>query len=113
MKFVPYQLLDGRPSLVVDGSPAPGTVLNVTHWPGYPPPAGIEGDLSAQMAFRLLERPDLVPGEAEAVSLLRRLDEARRRPDPEVARARQRLVASGGAAPIGGIAREVAGATST
>ena len=68
MKFVPYQLLDGRPSVVVDGSPAPGTVLTVTHWPGYPPPAGIEDDLSAQMAFRLLERPDLVPGEVQAVS---------------------------------------------
>jgi len=68
MKFVPYHLLDGRPSVVVDGSPAPGTVLTVTHWPGYPPPAGIEDDLSAQMAFRLLERPDLVPDEAEAVS---------------------------------------------
>lgn len=68
MKFVPYHLLDGRPSVVVDGSPAPGTVLTVTHWPGYPPPAGIEDDLSAQMAFRLLERPDLVPAEAEAVS---------------------------------------------
>jgi hypothetical protein len=68
MKFVPYHLLDGRPSVVVDGSPAPGAVLTVTHWPGYPPPAGIEDDLSAQMAFHLLERPDLVPGEAEAVS---------------------------------------------
>jgi hypothetical protein len=54
--------------VILDGSPAPGTVLTVTHWPGYPPPAGIEDDLSAQMAFRLLERPDLVPGEAEAVS---------------------------------------------
>jgi Family of unknown function (DUF6687) len=68
MKFVPYQLLDGRPSVIMDGSPAPGTVLTVTHWPGYPPPAGIEDDLSAQMAFRLLKRPDLVPDEAEAVS---------------------------------------------
>jgi hypothetical protein len=68
VKFVPYHLLDGRPSVVLDGSPAPGTVLTVTHWPGYPPPAGIEDDLSAQMAFRLLERPDLVPDEAEAVS---------------------------------------------
>jgi hypothetical protein len=68
MKFVPYHLLDGRPSVVVDGSPAPGSVLTVTHWPGYPPPAGIEDDLSAQMAFHLLERADLVPGEAQAVS---------------------------------------------
>jgi hypothetical protein len=68
VRYVPYHLLDGRPSVVVDGSPAPGTVLTVTHWPGYPPPAGIEDDLSAQMAFRLLARPDLVPDEAEAVS---------------------------------------------
>jgi hypothetical protein len=68
MKFVPYHLLDGRPSVILDGSPAPGTVLTVTHWPGYPPPAGVEDDLSAQMAFRLLDRPDLLAGGAEAVS---------------------------------------------
>jgi hypothetical protein len=68
MKFVPYHHLDGRPSVILDGSPAPGTTLTVTHWPGYPPPAGVAADLSAQMAFRLLERPDLVPDEAEAVS---------------------------------------------
>jgi hypothetical protein len=68
LKFVPYHRLDGRPSVVVDGSPAPGTLLTVTHWPGFPPPAGIADDLSAQMAFHLLERPDLVPGEVEAVS---------------------------------------------
>src|SRR5215213_6612701 len=67
-EFIPYDLLDGRPNVVVDGSPAPGTVLTVTHWPGYLPPAGIADDLSAQMAFRLLERPDLMPSEAEAVS---------------------------------------------
>lgn len=68
MKFVPYHQLDGRPSVILDGSPAPGTVLTVTHWPGYPPPAGVAADLSAQMAFRLLDRPDLVPAEAEAAS---------------------------------------------
>jgi len=68
LTFVPHHLLAGAPSVVVDGSPAPGTVLTVTHWPGYPPPAGIEDDLSAQMAFRLLGRPDLVPDEAELVS---------------------------------------------
>jgi hypothetical protein len=68
MKFVPYHHLDGRPSVILDGSPAPGTTLTVTHWPGYPPPAGVAADLSAQMAFRLLERPDLVPDQAEAVS---------------------------------------------
>jgi hypothetical protein len=68
VKFVPYHLLDGRPSVILDGSPAPGTVLTVTHWPGYPPPAGVRDDLSAQMAFRLLERPDLLPAGVEAAS---------------------------------------------
>jgi hypothetical protein len=68
MEYVPYHLLEERPSVVLDGSPAPGTVLTVTHWPGYPPPAGVADDLSAQMAFRLLSRPDLVPAGAEAVS---------------------------------------------
>lgn len=68
LTFAPHHRLEGRPSIVVDGSPAPGTVLTVTHWPGYPPPAGIEDDLSAQMAFRLLDRPDLVPPGTEAVS---------------------------------------------
>jgi len=34
--FVPYHLLDGRPSLIVDGSPAPGTVLNAKIWRGVP-----------------------------------------------------------------------------
>src|SRR5262245_21555464 len=68
MKFVPYHLLEERPSVILDGSPAPGTLLTVTHWPGYPPPAGVADDLSAQMAFRLLDRPDLLPEAAEAVS---------------------------------------------
>ena len=68
MRFVPYHRLDGRPHVVVDGSPTEGTALTVTHWPGYPPPAGIEADLSAQMAFRLLERPDLVPAGVDVVS---------------------------------------------
>ncbi|HEY8545657.1 MAG TPA: DUF6687 family protein [Acidimicrobiales bacterium] len=68
LRFVPHHRLDGVPNVVVDGSPVPGTVLTVTHWPGYPPPPGIEDDLSAQMAFRLLERPDLVPPGVEVVT---------------------------------------------
>jgi hypothetical protein len=61
--FEPYHLLDGRPHIVLDGSPTDGTVLSVTHWPGYPAPEAIAADLSAQMAFRLLDHPDLIaPG---------------------------------------------------
>jgi hypothetical protein len=55
LRYVPYHLLDGRPNVVVDGSPTRGTVLTLTHWPGYPAPAGLARDLSAQMAFAYLD----------------------------------------------------------
>ena len=68
MRFEPYDDLGGRPNLILDGSPTAGTVLTVTHWPGHPPPEEVAADLSAQMAFRLLERPDARPDGVELVS---------------------------------------------
>lgn len=62
MRFVPYHQLDGRPNVIVDGSPTDGTVLTVTHWPGYPPPEMVAADTSGEMAFRLLEHPELFSG---------------------------------------------------
>jgi hypothetical protein len=67
VEYVPYEQLDGRPNVIVDGSPTEGTVLTVTHWPGYPPPEPLCADLSAQMAFQLLEHQELLAG-AELVS---------------------------------------------
>lgn len=67
MKYAPYHELDGQPNVILDGSPTDGTVLTVTHWPGYPPPPEVAADLSAQMAFRLLDHLDLAGG-AELVS---------------------------------------------
>jgi len=67
MRFAPYDQLAGRPNVIVDGSPTDGTVLTVTHWPGYPPPEVLADDLSAQMAFRLLDHLELAGG-AELVS---------------------------------------------
>jgi hypothetical protein len=67
MRFVPYHELAGRPNIVLDGSPTDGTVLCVTHWPGYPPPEELAEDLSAQMAYRLLDHAELTAG-AELVS---------------------------------------------
>ena len=64
MRFLPYHELDGRPNVIVDGSPTDGTVLTVTHWPGYPPPPEVVADTSAEMAFRLLEHPELMHGAA-------------------------------------------------
>jgi hypothetical protein len=48
--------------VVVDGSPAPGTVLCLSHWPGIGSPAPFAADLSAEMAFAYLDAFDLHPG---------------------------------------------------
>jgi len=66
-RFHPYHLLQGRPNVIVDGSPTEGTRLCLSHWPRIPVPAGYEADLSAQMAFRYLEHLDL-HGDATVVS---------------------------------------------
>jgi hypothetical protein len=66
--FEPYHRLDGRPHVVVDGSPTVGTTLTLTHWPGFPAPPGTEADLSAQMAFRYLRLPESRHGDAALVS---------------------------------------------
>jgi hypothetical protein len=52
---------------VVDGSPAPGTVLCLSHWPGIGSPPEFAADLSADMAFRYLGSFDR-HGSARAVS---------------------------------------------
>lgn len=67
LRFVPYPLLGDTPNVVVDGSPAPSTRLTLSHWPGSPTPDDLIDDLSAQIAFRALDRPGLFDG-IEAVS---------------------------------------------
>lgn len=63
-RYVPYTDLAGTPNVIVDGSTADGTVLTLSHWPHTPVPAGLEADLSAEMAFTFLARPDLHDGTA-------------------------------------------------
>ena len=46
-----------EPNVVVDGSPNDGTVLTLTHWPGFQQPDGYHFDLSAEMAFHYLDEP--------------------------------------------------------
>ncbi len=67
LRFVPYSELGGRPNVIVDGSAAEGTVLTLSHWPHSIVPAGLEADLSAEIAFAYLDCFDL-HGEAEIVS---------------------------------------------
>ncbi|MHB1785436.1 MAG: DUF6687 family protein [Acidimicrobiales bacterium] len=67
LSFESCHRLDGQPSVVVDGSPAEGTVLTLSHWLNTPCPPGLEADLSAQMAFSYLGHPNL-HGDARVVS---------------------------------------------
>jgi hypothetical protein len=65
MRYVAYHLLAGMPNIVVDGYGTDGTLLTLSHWPGSGTPAALRDDLSTQIAFRYLERPDMaVPAEA-------------------------------------------------
>jgi hypothetical protein len=56
-RFCGYAASTDDPNVVVDGSPNEGTVLTLTHWPGYPQPEGFQFDLSAAMAFHHLDAP--------------------------------------------------------
>jgi hypothetical protein len=56
-RFGGYAASAGEPNVVVDGSPNEGTVLTLTHWPGFPQPEGFHFDLSAEMAFHHLDAP--------------------------------------------------------
>jgi hypothetical protein len=67
LHYVPYHQMGGSPNVIVDGSPAEGTVLSLSHWPNLPAPPGLEADLSAEMAMAYLDRFDL-HGPAQIVS---------------------------------------------
>jgi hypothetical protein len=62
LRFVPYDDLGDTPNVVVDGAAAPSTRLTLSHWPGSPTPVEVQADLSAQIAFLALDRPDRFDG---------------------------------------------------
>jgi hypothetical protein len=65
LRYAPYgDLGPDVPSVVVDGSPAPGTVLCLSHWPGIGSPPEFAADLSAEMAFAYLDSFDRHGGAA-------------------------------------------------
>lgn len=67
MEYVAWDDLAGRPNIIVDGYPAAGTVLALSHWRGSGCPEELADDLSTQIAFRYLDRPDMAV-DADAVS---------------------------------------------
>lgn len=69
MRYVEYEVSADEPNVVIDGSPNSGTVLCITHWPGLPcPEPSLRDDLSAQMAFRYVDRGMDLHGEADVVT---------------------------------------------
>ncbi len=69
LRYVPAGLLAGRPHVIVDGAPRPGTVCALSHWPGTPTPEELWHDVSAGIVLGALERPDLLPGDVEVASV--------------------------------------------
>lgn len=51
LRYEPYFALGGRPHVLVDGAPASGTVLTLSHWPGTPTPGSLRADLSVESAL--------------------------------------------------------------
>ena len=68
LPYLPVEELDGRPHVIVDGSPRSGTVLTLSHWPQSPTPVGLARDLSAEIVFAFLRasRAGDGPGTAQA-----------------------------------------------
>lgn len=58
MRYVPWDALRGRPNVIVDGPATDGTVLTLSHWRGSGTPEQLADDLSTQIVFRALDRPD-------------------------------------------------------
>lgn len=68
LRYEPYEATVDRPDVVVDGAPNPATVLRLSHRPGIEAVGGTEADLSAQMAFRDLDRGADLHGDATLVT---------------------------------------------
>lgn len=62
LRFAPAHELDEIPHVVVDGGPIASTALTLSHWPGSPTPVELLDDLSAQIVFHALRRPELFDG---------------------------------------------------
>jgi hypothetical protein len=58
MQYVPYDELN-EPNVIVDGAANAHTVLTLSHWPDSNTPEILKDDLSAQIVFRYLDRPQL------------------------------------------------------
>lgn len=69
LTYWPYEDLQDRPNVIVDGTGTPTTTLTLSHWPGSAAVAAdLQADLSAEMAFRYLDHPHDLHGDASVAS---------------------------------------------
>jgi hypothetical protein len=68
-RYVPAHLLAGRPHVIVDGAARGATAYTLSHWPRTPTPAGLEGDLSAEIVRDALRQPGVLPPGVELASI--------------------------------------------
>ncbi len=59
MRYVAYEQSKSSPNIVVDGAANDGTELVLSHWPNSATAADLRADLSAQIVFNYLDRPEL------------------------------------------------------
>lgn len=59
MRYRPYSELDDRPCIIVDGAPHPSASITLSHWPRSGTPTELMDDLSTQIVFHYLDRPEL------------------------------------------------------
>ncbi|MHB1988095.1 MAG: DUF6687 family protein [Acidimicrobiales bacterium] len=52
--YSPYENLEDRPHVMVDGAPRRSTVLTLSHWPQTPTPPALARDLSVEIVLELL-----------------------------------------------------------
>lgn len=64
LPYVPYEEVEGRPHVVVDGAAQDGTVLTLSHWPHSPTPDDLLADTSAEIVLRAIEDPARFDGAA-------------------------------------------------
>jgi hypothetical protein len=59
MQYIPYDQLNDRPNVIVDGAANAHTVMTLSHWPNSNTPESLKDDLSAQIVFHYLDRPEV------------------------------------------------------
>jgi hypothetical protein len=58
MHYIAYHKLGSIPNIIVDGASNKNTVLNLSHWPLSNTPKELKDDLSVQIVFKYLGKPE-------------------------------------------------------